>query len=243
MQLRILAWITGGLIAGFAPLGAQTAATGKDDAQAQDLLRRAAAPPPGGSNKAAPAAKPPALTNAVLSVAHPTRAELDRQYLEGRLSAKQFQKALEAWLREEAKRPAIDPDKRRKEEAQRSQPAGKAAPAVAAKAPPVRAGSPKDVAPAPVAAANASPAPPPATPTPQQAKISEVEARLDQMLRQKEAREKAALTNAVAATNSIPVSPQTKRQRMDALLRQFVDGTLPEAEYNAKRAKILAEPD
>ena len=63
------------------------------------------------------------------------------------------------------------------------------------------------------------------------------------MLRQKEAREKAALTNATAATNNIPAGPQTKRQRMDALLRQFVEGTLPEAEYNARRAKMLAEPD
>src|SRR6185436_16902983 len=100
--------------------------------------------------------------------------------------------------------------------------------------------SPKDIATVPASAANPSaPVPTTAGPTPQQAKISEVEARIDQMLQQKEAREKAALTNAVSATNNIPVGPQTKRQRMDALLRQFVEGTLPEAEYNAKRAKIL----
>ena len=245
MQLRILVWIAGGLAVTLAPLGAQTSAVNKNDAQAQDLLRRAAAQQQSGPNKAAQPAKLPAVTNAPLAVGHPTRAELDRQYLEGRLTAKQFQKALELWLQEEQKRPAMETEKRRKEEAQRSQQAGKAPPTVATKAPTTRAASPKDIATAPAPTGIAPPATvaPPAQPTPQQAKISEVEARLDQMLRQKEAREKAALTNAATATNNIPVTPQTKRQRMDALLRQFVEGTLTEVEYNAKRARILAEPD
>lgn len=86
-----------------------------------------------------------------------------------------------------------------------------------------------------------------ATPTPveatRQQKISEVEARLDEMLKQKEAREKAALTNATAATNNIPATPQTKRQRLDALLKQMIDGKITGAEYTEKRAKIVAEPD
>src|SRR5882672_3896674 len=85
-----------------------------------------------------------------------------------------------------------------------------------------------------------------AAPTPDEAarqkKISDVEARLDEMLRQKEAREKTALTNA-AATNSISATPQTKRQRLDALLKQMIDGKITSAEYNEKRAKIVAEPD
>ena len=85
-----------------------------------------------------------------------------------------------------------------------------------------------------------------AAPTPDEAarqqKISEVEARLDEMLRQKEAREKAALTNATA-TNNISATPQTKRQRLDALLKQMIDGKITNAEYNEKRAKIVAEPD
>jgi hypothetical protein len=93
-----------------------------------------------------------------------------------------------------------------------------------------------------------TPAATPATPAPgltkpQQEKISEVETRIDEMLRQKEAREKAALTNATDATNNIPATPQTKRQRLDLLLKQFIEGKIPEAEYNEKRAKILAEPN
>jgi hypothetical protein len=91
------------------------------------------------------------------------------------------------------------------------------------------------------APAVASPAP--ALTTPQQEKLSEVETRIDEMLRQKAEREKAALTNATGATNNVPATPQTKRQRLDMLLKQFIDGKIPEAEYNEKRAKILAEPN
>jgi hypothetical protein len=76
-----------------------------------------------------------------------------------------------------------------------------------------------------------------------QQKIAEVETRLDEMLKQKEAREKAALTNATASTNNIPATPQTKRQRLDALLKQMIDGTITGAEYNERRAKVIAEPD
>lgn len=85
-----------------------------------------------------------------------------------------------------------------------------------------------------------------AAPTPDEAArqktISDVEARLDEMLKQKEAREKAALTNA-AATNSISATPQTKRQRLDDLLKQMIDGKITGAEYNERRAKVVAEPD
>lgn len=84
------------------------------------------------------------------------------------------------------------------------------------------------------------------TPTPdevaRQKRISDVEARLDEMLKQKEAREKAALTNA-ASTNKVSATPQTKRQRLDALLKQMIDGQITGAEYNERRAKIVAEPD
>jgi hypothetical protein len=245
MQLRILVWLAGGLTAALAPLGAQTPPANKNDAQAQELLRRAAGQQQASPAKASPSTAAPVVTNTpVLSVGHPTRAELDRQYLDGRLTAKQFQKALAVWLQEEQKRSVTEAEKQRKEAVQRPQQTSKAPPAaVAAKAPLTRATSPRDGAATPVATPPPGPSSPSAEPTPQQARISEVEARIDQMLRQKEAREKAALTNAAAATNNVPAGPLTKRQRMDALLRQFVEGTLPEAEYNARRAKILAEPN
>lgn len=222
-------------------------AADKNDAQARELLRRAASQQSAEPPRTPPAGTGPAIANAPsLSVGHPTRAELDQQYLDGRLTAKQFQKALAAWLQEEQKRPAPETEKQRKEAAQRAQQTSKTQAAAAAKAQPQqRAAAPRSNAsnPAPVASLPPTAAPPTNQPTPQQAKISEVEARLDQMLRQKEAREQAALTNAAAVTNNVPAGPQTKRQRLDALLRRFIQGTLPEAEYNVSRAKILAEPD
>jgi len=89
---------------------------------------------------------------------------------------------------------------------------------------------------------NVGPSPKPDEAARQQ-KIAEVETRLDEMLKQKEAREKAALTNATASTNTSPATPQTKRQRLDALLKQMIDGTITGAEYNERRAKIVAEPN
>lgn len=105
---------------------------------------------------------------------------------------------------------------------------------------PAKAASPK--AAAPVRARETTNAVPTPDEAARQKKISEVEARLDEMLKQKEAREKAALTNA-ATTNNIPATPQTKRQRLDALLKQMIDNKISGAEYNERRAKIVAEPD
>ncbi len=85
------------------------------------------------------------------------------------------------------------------------------------------------------------------TPAPDEAvrreKISDVETRLNAIARQKEAREQAALTNAAPAISDIPATPQTKRQRLDALLKQMIDGKISGAEYSEKREKIVAEID
>ena len=59
------------------------------------------------------------------------------------------------------------------------------------------------------------------------------------MIRQKEARESASKTNAPPATGA----KLTKRQRLDYLLRQLIDGKLSDAEYKKEREKILAEPE
>src|SRR6266853_1932148 len=70
--------------------------------------------------------------------------------------------------------------------------------------------------------------------------LSEVEAKMEELLRLKAAREKAALTNAMAATNgAAKPTAQTKRQRLDELLKLYVEGKIPETEYRARRAKIL----
>jgi hypothetical protein len=76
-------------------------------------------------------------------------------------------------------------------------------------------------------------------PTVRQQKVTEVESRIDEMIRQKEARERAAQTNAT----TVPTGPLSKRQRLDFLLKQVIDGKLSDPEYKKERDKILAEPD
>jgi hypothetical protein len=59
------------------------------------------------------------------------------------------------------------------------------------------------------------------------------------MIRQKEARERAAKTNSPPAAGV----KMSKRERLDFLLRQVVDGKLSDEQYKKEREKILAEPD
>lgn len=89
----------------------------------------------------------------------------------------------------------------------------------------------------------APPSPPPpgagtAAPVDRQKKVSDVENRLDEMLRAKEGRERAA-------TNAPPTPGQrlSKRDRLDALLRQVVEGKLSDEQYKKERDRILAEPE
>lgn len=89
----------------------------------------------------------------------------------------------------------------------------------------------------------APPPPPPGatntSPALRQQKVTEVESRLDEMMRAREARERAAATNAPA----LPAQPLTKRARLDALLRQVVEGKLTDEQYKKERERILAEPE
>ena len=86
-------------------------------------------------------------------------------------------------------------------------------------------------------AAVPTPAPPPDVADPA---IKDVETKMNELLRLKEAREKAAkpATNAPASN-----APKTKRQRLDDLLKQFIDGKMTEAEYKQRREKIVGEPE
>jgi hypothetical protein len=70
----------------------------------------------------------------------------------------------------------------------------------------------------------------------EQKKITDVENKMDELMRQKAQRDKAS-------TNAPPAGPLTKRQRLDALLRQLIEGKITDAEYREKREKVLAEPD
>lgn len=170
----------------------------------------------------------PASTNTV-SVS-PTKVELEKQYLSGQLSAKQYQKALDRLAKEEKKR-LEEAEKQHKREAQEA--AAKVATKSAAPVQPV---------PKVEAAVKPAPAPAPVEPTAEQRKLTDVEQRIDAMMKQKAEREKAAAA-ATSSTNSAPNAAQTKRQRLDALLKQVIDGKLSDSDYKAQRSKILAEPD
>ena len=230
MKTKLSALIIAGLAIGTVTASAQAPAapkkTNAPNAEAMELLRRVIAEQQKNPDKII---RIPASTNALPVKA--TKADLERQYLAGRLSAKQYQKALDQLDKEEQKH-AAELEKQRKREAQQ---AAKAAPAKK----PAEAKAPV-TAPAPplLAATNA-----PAEQTREQKKLSEVEARIDEMLRKKAEREKAAVNTAAPTTNSPAKTPLTKRQRMDALLKQMIDGKISEADYSAQRAKLLAEPD
>ena len=230
MKTKLSALIIAGLAIGTVTASAQAPAapkkTNAPNAEAMELLRRVIAEQQKNPDKII---RIPASTNALPVKA--TKADLERQYLAGRLSAKQYQKALDQLDKEEQKH-AAELEKQRKREAQQ---AAKAAPAKK----PAEAKAPVTAPAPPLLAATTAPA----EPTLEQKKLSEVEARIDEMLRKKAEREKAAVNTAAPTTNSPAKTPLTKRQRMDALLKQMIDGKISEADYSAQRAKLLAEPD
>jgi hypothetical protein len=129
----------------------------------------------------------------------PTPAELERAYLDKKISARDFEKALQLLIKHQK----LAEDREQKMH---------------------QALSDKN-------------------PSERQRKISDAEAKLDDLTRWRAEREKAALTNAVTSTNNVPAGSLTKRQRLDALLKQLIEGKISDADYNVKRNKIVLEPD
>ena len=93
---------------------------------------------------------------------------------------------------------------------------------------------------APAATTNVS-SPSVPIPEPVSPELTDVEKKMNELLRLKEARER---TNQVA-TNAPPSStgPKSKRQRLDDLLKEFIEGKVTEADYKQRREKIIAEPE
>lgn len=150
-------------------------------------------------------------------------AELEQRYLAGKISQREYEKEL-------ARLTAPGP-------ASTNAPASRTSAKKTSTAP--KATSPRDSSGPPPAIEPAFTAPPPQS-TERQKKISEVEGRLDDMIRAKEARERAAQTNAPTAA---PGQKLSKRERLDFLLRQVVQGKLSDEEYKKERERIMAEPD
>jgi hypothetical protein len=167
---------------------------------------------------------------------HPTLAEMERMYLDGKITAREFQRFLQTY---------------------RAQPVAVAAPKPAAansndvharalemlrKTTPNMAANPQGAAikeplPEPVPADTGT------NQGPKAAALQDVETKLDELIRLKQAREQTNSTaNSTNSTNAA-ATPKTKRERLDEALRLYIQGKLSDAEYKDRRAKILAEPD
>jgi hypothetical protein len=146
-------------------------------------------------------------------------AELERLYLDGKITAKQFQKALN-------------------EHEQQGQTAAARTPAPAVPVPV----APSRTTPPPTAAPPTREPPPAVDSSPDQAEISEVEKKMDELIKAKAARDQATNTSATATNAAVATGPKTQRQRLDELLRLYIEGKLTEAEYKERREKIIAEP-
>jgi len=216
--------------------------------RALEVLRRAIAEQPATPDAAKRDSRP------APSVKGPDFTEIEKQYLDGKISAKQFQKYLQDHKVVPAKAPAATspdnttrPVERLRQETAKSKAADPVAVAKTNTIAPPAAVQTK------AAKVQAPPASPPAAvqaPTVGKADpagksaLAEVEAKMEELLLLKAAREKAALTNAMAATNgAAKPTAQTKRQRLDELLKLYIEGKIPETEYRARRTKILAEPE
>jgi len=167
----------------------------------------------------------------------PTFAEAEQLFLQGKMSARDYQKYLEEHKVDPAKPTNTDPQSRAVEvlrnEISKAEAGGSKPEAPSAQ--------PGETPTAKLPGALAEP-----PPGPEQSKLSEVEQKMDELLRLKAAREAAVATNSVSATTTnlpAPPTPKTKRQRLDELLKLFIDGKIPEAQYWEKRGKLLDEPD
>jgi hypothetical protein len=171
----------------------------------------------------APAKNPPAR--------EPKFADVEQLYLQGKITAREFQRYLEDHKLDPAKLPKHDaPVELSAKNPAKSGPAQTGASAAAVTKAPPAGGTNLDAGPG----VNPS-------------SLSDLEKKMDELLRLKAAREGDGVTNnsPAAKTNTVaqPSAPKTKRDRMDDLLRLYINGKIPEAEYKQKRAKLLAEPD
>lgn len=156
----------------------------------------------------------------------PTLAEVERQYLDGKITARDFQRFLQTY-----RAPRLAP------------PPGAITNDVHVRALAVLHNTKPNVAANPQGPALTEPLPDPVGATNEiipDAALQDVEGKIDELIRLKQAREQT--TGASATSTNAPAGPLTKRQRLDAALRLFIEGKLSDAEYKERREKILAEP-
>jgi len=159
------------------------------------------------------------------AIRRPTLAEIERQYLDGKISARDFQKFLQTYRAQP--RPA--------------QPAAAVTNDVHARALAVLHNAKPNVAANPQGPAITEPLPDPpgVTNDANVAVIQDVETKIDELIRLKQAREQP--TNKTAILTNVPAGV-SKRQRLDSALRLHIEGKLSDAEYKKLREQILLEP-
>jgi hypothetical protein len=159
------------------------------------------------------------------AIRRPTLAEIERQYLDGKISARDFQKFLQTY----------------RAQPRAAQPAAAVTNDVHARALAVLHNAKPNVAANPQGPAITEPLPDPAGVTNEAntAVIQDVETKIDELIRLKQAREQP--TNTTAISTNLPTGV-TKRQRLDSALRLFIEGKLSDVEYKKLREKILVEP-
>jgi hypothetical protein len=221
---------------------AAPAKTNDPQAAALDLLRKVIAEQQKNPDKIIrlPPASPPVRESKAPS--NPTaprlsRAELERQFLEGKITAKQFQRAAEDLERNPPPPTPPSPAPNAVVEKAPAQARDSATAALSPKA--------ASALPGKVITNQPSATPAPATASedaPEQKALSDVEAKIDEILARRNALSQAAKTND-AATNAATAGPLTKRQKLDGLLRQLIQGKITEQEYKAQREKVMAQPD
>ena len=167
----------------------------------------------------------PTVASGTNAIRRPTLAEVERQYLDGKISARDFQKFLQTYRAQP--RPA--------------QPAVAVTNDVHTRALAVLHNARPNVAANPQGPAITEPLPDPPGVTNEAnvAVIQDVETKIDELIRLKQAREQT--TNTSVTTTNKP-SGVTKRQRLDSALRLHIEGKLSDAEYKQLREKILLEP-
>jgi hypothetical protein len=173
----------------------------------------------------APPVTQPPVAPGTNTLRRPTLAEVERQYLDGKITAREFQKFLQTYRAQ----PRFAP------------PAAAVTNDVHARALAVLHNAKPNVAANPQGPALTEPLPDPpgVTNDANTAVIQDVETKIDQLIRLKQAREQP--TNTSTVITNIPAGV-SKRQRLDSALRLYIEGKLSDPEYKKLREQILLEP-
>jgi hypothetical protein len=162
------------------------------------------------------------------TVRRPILAEIERAYLDGKISARDYQRFLHAYrpppvVTASAPEATNDVHARALEVLRNTAPNPAANPQGPAVTQPLAGSEPE------TGSTNA-------------AELQNVETKLDELIRKKEAREQG--TNASPASIDAALAAlKTKRERLDFVLKLYIQDKLTDTEYKERREKILAAPE